>query len=38
MVEKYNYRMEIKKDIYNFMDDNEYMLDLPEDKEDLLVF
>lgn len=35
MVKKYNYRMEIKKDIYNFMDDNEYMLDLPEDREDI---
>ena len=33
MVEKYNYRMEIKKDIYNFIDDNEYMLDLPEDTQ-----
>lgn len=35
MVEKYNYRMEIKKDIYNFMDDNEYMLDLPEDTKEV---
>ena len=29
----YNYREAIKRDIYNYLEDNEYMLDLPEDTE-----
>ena len=31
----YNYREAIKEDIYNYLEDNYYMLDLPEDTEEI---
>ena len=31
----YNYRKAMKEDIYNYLEDNYYMLDLPEDTEEI---
>lgn len=31
----YNYRKAMKKDIYNYLEDNDYMLNLPEDTEEI---
>lgn len=31
----YNYREAMKEDVYNYLEDNEYMLDLPEDREEI---
>ena len=31
----YDYRAEIKRDIYNYLEDNEYMLSLPEDTQEI---
>jgi len=32
-MKEYNYREAMKRDIYNYLEDNEYMLSLPEDTE-----
>lgn len=31
----YNYKEAMKRDIYNYLEDNEYMLNLPEDTQEI---